>query len=813
VVLAACAGPAAVSEPRLEEPAPVAAAPAPDAPAPETPVPEAIPLPTEEEQAAAEKAMREAEEAARAFPEPARPAVPITVSAIAIRDVEPTGAVVVLSADGPFGGYESFSLAEPPRLIIDLPEATHGVKKPVAVPKEGPVKRLRATQYKVKPVKTLRLVVDLVSNLPYQVRTRNGQLHVLIGDAIGRAGVPEAPDPTGAPAAAVNGEGKVTAVTFKPAVGRSQILIRTEGRVSFNLTELRDPPKLILDVAEATIGAGVSRTLEVAQMPGPVERVRAAQFRTQPEKVVRVVADLKQRVRYEAVQSPAGITVELTEVGGAAPPVPPAAGEAGPAVPVLGEPPRAIPPAPGPAMPPVVPIFTPASPEPAPAPGATAYPAPRRARISMDFKDADINNLLRIIAEVSGQNIVAGDEVRGKVTVRLVDVEWEKALDTVLRINNFDYVWEENIIRVASRGKLELDAAARAKAALAIQDVKRSAPLKTAILYVNHAKPAEIVKALDKVKTPGRGSLSVDERTASLIIEDTEETIQKMRELLARLDVATPQITIEARLVEIQADHTRELGIEWGARYNPGFSGTGSDIGISDIFGAAAGTIAGAPSAATGVGFLATGTQNIPRIVNLPTTNTAGGIGITLGRADQRFVLGARLNLFETQGKSRTLSTPRITTLDNEEAEIRVGQQIPFTTVDSSGRTVVSFQEAFLRLKVTPHVTADKHVSMKVEAENTVAGTKIEFTGGFAFPLNQRKATTRMLVLSGSTAVIGGLVQTLENERETYVPWLGKIPVLGWLFRNRSQNIEPTRTELLIFITPTLVEEIRQARR
>ncbi|MGH7360733.1 MAG: type IV pilus secretin PilQ, partial [Candidatus Methylomirabilales bacterium] len=299
-------------------------------------------------------------------------------------------------------------------------------------------------------------------------------------------------------------------------------------------------------------------------------------------------------------------------------------------------------------------------------------------------------------------------------------------------------------------------------------------------------------------------------RTASLIIEDTDETIQKMRELLAKLDIATPQVMIEARLVEITADHSRELGIEWGGRFNPGTPSSPDSIGISDIFGAAAGTITNL-AAGTGTGFLAG--QTIPRVINLPTTNTAGGIGITLGRADGRLVLGARLNLFETQGKSRTLSTPRVTTLDNEEAEIKVGQQVPFTTVDSSGRTVIAFQDAFLRLKVTPHVTADKHVSMKLEAENTVAGARIDFAGGFVSPLNTRKATTRMLVADGSTAVIGGLVQTAESNREQKVPWLGNIPVLGWLFKNRSENIEPTRTELLIFITPSLVEEIRQARR
>ncbi|MGH7379441.1 MAG: AMIN domain-containing protein, partial [Candidatus Methylomirabilales bacterium] len=357
VLLAACAGPAAVSEPKPGEPAAVAAAPAPGTPALEPAAPQAVPVPTEEERAAAEKALREAEEAAKAAPpaeaapEPAKPVGPITVTGIEIRDVEPTGAVVVLTADRPFGGYESFSLPEPPRLIIDLPEATHAVKRPVAVPKEGPIKRLRSSQYKVKPVKSIRLVLDLASNLPYQVQGKNGQLHVLIGDAIAKAAAPEAPTPAvaapapaepPAPAAPVitEAEGKVTGVTFKPADGRSQILIRTEGRVSFNLTELKDPPKLVVDVAGATIGAGVSRSLEVAQMPGPVERVRAAQFRTQPEKMVRVVADLKQRVRYEAVQSPTGITLELSEPAVAAPPVP-----AAPAPPVMAEMPRPAPPA------------------------------------------------------------------------------------------------------------------------------------------------------------------------------------------------------------------------------------------------------------------------------------------------------------------------------------------------------------------------------------------------------------------------------------------------------------------------------------
>jgi len=181
-------------------------------------------------------------------------------------------------------------------------------------------------------------------------------------------------------------------------------------------------------------------------------------------------------------------------------------------------------------------------------------------------------------------------------------------------------------------------------------------------------------------------------------------------------------------------------------------------------------------------------------------------VGIVFAGASS--VLGIRLSAAESEGRIRTLSAPKVATLDNQEAEIRQGTQVPYTTVDSSGRTVIAFQDAFIRLKVTPHITNDRRVSMKVEAERSFPGERVEAGGSFAFVLNQRKASTNVLVTNGSTIVIGGLIQSTDGESENRLPWLHKVPMLGMLFK--SHSIGPNeKIELLIFLTPTILEEPR----
>ncbi len=203
----------------------------------------------------------------------------------------------------------------------------------------------------------------------------------------------------------------------------------------------------------------------------------------------------------------------------------------------------------------------------------------------------------------------------------------------------------------------------------------------------------------------------------------------------------------------------------------------------------------------------------IPAAFNFPVSGPTSALSFILGRIDNRFRLAARLSALERESKARTLSTPRIVALDNQEAEIRSGTDEPFTTVDSSGRTTIAFKEALLVLKVTPHVTADQRISMKVEVKNDEVKERISVSGFGDTPVfNRRQATSSLLVDDGATFVIGGLRTSTESIEEQRVPFLGKIPVLGWLFKNRIEDPARETTELLIFITPTIIEETRQAR-
>lgn len=717
---------------------------------------------------------------------------PIRITGVEIQEAAPGSAIVLIRSDQSVASYETFSLPNPPRLVIDIPQALFAAPRPINEVGTGPIQRVRSSQYRRKPMPVVRVVVDLASSLPYQVEGMPETFRVLIGEAVVKAPPTLAPQTpvVAAQAAPSTPEGRVTNVDYRFEKGESQIVVQTTGLVSFNVVDSPDPTTVILDVAGAVIDPQAAKVLDVRQLPGIVNRIRVVQYRTVPEQVVRVAAELKGQARFDVVQGAEGITLQLTRVAAATP--------------------QAAPPAPQPtAIPQMV-----EKPRVAPAKPVTAAPArpvsaPSNDRLSMDFKDADINNLLRIIAEVSGLNIVAGNEVRGKVTVRLIDVPWEKALDTILSINNFAYVREDNIIRVTTQAKIAKDRQAKIESIRAKEEAVFE-PLETQILRVSYAKASDIAKTLDKVKTP-RGRIDVDERTASLVLTDTPTTLSRMRELLAELDRPTPQVLIEARIVEISDNFTRELGIQWGFSGAPNVKvgDAGNEFTINEIFGASPANITNPNAVTTPLGAL-----TIPVAVNLATASATGGLlGFTLGKVDDTFVLGAKLNAFERENKTRTLSTPRIVALDNQEAEIKSGTEEPFTTVDSSGRTVISFKEAVLSLKVTPHVTADNRISLKIIAKNDTVIDRITLADSSTPVLSKREATSSLLVENGTTVVIGGLRQATETFTETRVPLLGKIPILGWLFKNRTENVRPRATELLIFVTPTILEQRLQAKR
>lgn len=437
------------------------------------------------------------------------------------------------------------------------------------------------------------------------------------------------------------------------------------------------------------------------------------------------------------------------------------------------------------------------------------------AKISLDFKDADLHNIFRLLAEVSNLNIITTDDVKGKITIRMVNVPWDQALDVILTTKNLVKIEEGNVLRITTAESVRKEREEKQKEEDLLVKVKESReklePLATETITVNYAKAADLQKLIREKDEKGkgflspRGSVKADERTNTLIIQDTKQNIEEIINLIKKLDSPTPQVLIEARVVQAQTTFARSLGIQWGGSYNQTGGGqwhwglTGNN-----------------PSASAGWGFTpsATGASTpliMPSnfVVNFPasTGNTqVGGMGISFGKLTGNLVnLDLRLQLGETEGQTKVIARPKLATLTNTPAHIKQGELIPYETTSQAG-TQVQFIDAVLMLEVTPQVTPDGSIKMTVKVTRDSRGT-------FRSPsmqvpsIDKREAKTEVLVKDGETLVIGGIYESENQESETRIPWLGKIPILGWLFK--SKEVYNTKKELLIFITPTLLQGMK----
>jgi type IV pilus assembly protein PilQ len=428
----------------------------------------------------------------------------------------------------------------------------------------------------------------------------------------------------------------------------------------------------------------------------------------------------------------------------------------------------------------------------------------------MDFKDADLTNVFRIIAEVSNLNIITADDVKGKVSVRLVNVPWDQALDIVLRSKSLGAVQEGNVLRIAPLSSLRKEEAERFDAMKQVDQsrqeaLNRAAEIKATqeavfdTIPINYGKASEMLVKIKPLASK-YGRLDSDDRTNVLIIRDLPQNIAEVRTLVATLDTATPQVLIEARIVEVDTTFSRELGIQWGGSYR---GGGNTKYGVTGAQDSTGGSLpGGAVTAATINPF--TATAPVPSYaVNLPAAIGLGsGGGIAFGVLKDNLRLDLSLSALEASGKGKIISSPKIVTIDNREATIEQGTQIPYSTVSASG-TNVQFIDATLSLKVTPHITPDGRVSMKLEAKNDSQG---DVAPGSTTPsINKKKATTEVLIRDGETTVIGGILQITRNESRAGLPWLSKIPVLGYLFRKDTNSTQ--NRELLIFITPKILKQ------
>lgn len=407
-------------------------------------------------------------------------------------------------------------------------------------------------------------------------------------------------------------------------------------------------------------------------------------------------------------------------------------------------------------------------------------------RLDLDMVGVDIKDILKLIAEVSDLNIIAGDDVKGAVTMRLKNVPWDQALDLILLTKGLGQDKVGNVVRIAPLQQIRKEQ----EEALAARNARKKVEeLDTEYIQVNYEEATNLEKHIKEVLSD-RGSVTSHEATNTIIVRDIAENIVSARDVVVRLDRVVPQVLIEARIVEAETSFARDLGIQWGFDYANKNTHT-------DVFGS--GTVSGQnPPLST-----RSGAANYA--VNLPATGVAGALGamgFVFGTSgDNPMILDLRLTAGEQAGLLKTISRPRITTLDNKEAKIEQGESIPFETASDSG-TATTFIDANLSLTVTPQITPDGSVLMKIKASRNSIGTFKTSSGEPS--INKKEAQTEVLVRDGETTVIGGIVISDTTSSDAGIPYLKDIPLLGWLFKNKS--VSDKQTELLIFITPTIIK-------
>ncbi|MDD9893422.1 MAG: type IV pilus secretin PilQ family protein [Gammaproteobacteria bacterium] len=427
-------------------------------------------------------------------------------------------------------------------------------------------------------------------------------------------------------------------------------------------------------------------------------------------------------------------------------------------------------------------------------------------RVNLNFQDIEVRSLLEILADVASLNIVVSDTVTGSITLRLTEVPWDQALDIILETKGYDKRTVGNIIYVAPFDELAAREQKEREAALKQQDL---APLRSEIIQVNYAKAEELsilLRGAEKASLlSGRGTVTVDERTNTLLVNDTPEKLEEIRALVERLDVPVQQVLIESRIVIASDNFTNELGVRFGAT-------TIQEAGDGAV------AFGGSASAADFLidGFRQNGLPTAPpslgdRLnVSLPVASPAGRFGLAILQPD--YLLDLELSALQAEGQGEVVSNPRINTANQQEATIEQGVEVPFQTA-SDGGTNVQFKRATLRLAVLPQITPDDRIIMDLQVNQDAIGQTVPsgVEGGFIPSIDTRRVQTQVLVDDGETVVLGGIYETTRTNASSKVPVLGDIPILGALFRSKRRTND--KVELLIFVTPRILHEGLEAGR
>ena len=710
-------------------------------------------------------------------PEAAKKAKGITDVVVEEKEGTVTFGVV---ADGRVENYNAFTLEAPARLVVDIWNVESQTSKKTVKSQSPLVKQVRIGRYPEK----LRFVFDAGGSklAPYAIQPVDNGLAVSFGNIPPSSG-PQvsvqgtSPMPSSTPSASPGKTAVVTRIDFKQLDHRSRIAISSTGDVAFE-QKVVSKNILVVDLKNAFIPKHLQRPLDTGEFESAIEYVTLENVKRGKANDARISIRLSQDVPYDITKEGKDIFIDVEKPQGLEAKKDVAVGE------VKKEEVKT--------MDAPAPETLKAGSKEAEA-GLEIKPEAKKTpeegssgkvytgrKVSLDFKDADIKNILRLIAEVSDLNVIAGDDVTGKITMRLVDVPWDQALDVVLQARGLGMSRVGNVIRVAPMDTLKKEIQGELEAKRAKEKLE---DLTTELIPVNYATAKDIVPQMKTFLTE-RGDVKVDERTNILIVKDIPKVVANARSLVKSLDTKTPQVIIEARIVEATLSFQRELGVSWGMTFKT----------------------------TNNVDSVIKGGNTGSKVVDLPSiarAGTAGALG-TPGIIDFLFtsigsldLLDIAISAHELEGSAKIISSPKIATLDNKEASIEQGLRIPYLKLTTEGTVTTDFIDANLKLTVTPHVTNDQNIKMMIKVKKDRPDQTITVQG--VPSIDKKEAITEVLVRDSGVVVIAGIYTIEKNDGTEGIPLFMKIPLMGWLFKREAK--EDQRKDLLIFISPKILKD------
>ena len=670
--------------------------------------------------------------------------------------------VLVLTTSGPAPEPLAFSIENPARISLDLPGTTLGMAERRRDVKRGVLDTVSLAEAGGRT----RVVLNLDLLVPYETAVDGNRITVTLGGpaapvAQGRA---SAFQPSGiAPVAAMPGQ--ITGIDFRRgADGAGRVLVNlSDPSVGIDIRE--ELGRTVVEFRGASLPDNLMRRLDVLDFATPVETIDAVRFPSGARLVIAASGNFEQL----AYQADNQFAIEFRAV---AQQDPRDFGMFDERKEYIGE------------------------------------------ALTLNFQDIEVRAVLQLLADISGLNVVVSDTVSGSVTLRLDSVPWDQALDIILTTKGLDMRQVGNVVLVAPAAEI----AARERQELeSKKEIQELAPLRLEFLQVNYAKASDLAALLTQTAgrsggtgTRGmlsdRGNVSIDERTNTLLINDTAERIADVRRLVAALDIPVRQVLIESRIVVANDDFSRDLGVRMGATYvnERGRDGlltiTGSGQGANTIVTSGVdnrqNTGSVLPVTLPGL--------NDRYNVNLPINDPAGRIGLAILGSD--YLVDLELSAAQAEGRGEIVSSPRVITANQKQALIEQGVEIPFQEAAASGATATQFKKAVLSLTVTPQITPDDRIIMDLEVTQDTVGQFVpSATGGLVPSIDTRRIITQVLVNDGETVVLGGIYETERRDAEDKVPLLGDIPGLGRLFKRT--NTTSNKRELLIFVTPKILRE------